>query len=147
MWVSPTNSPVRLEFLPLLQYSQVFSVRGLRLYFPMLEIWVAQSISLPSCFSWFICTQMWNQLLHQLPPCPVHLPLPFSESSRPGCLAPALLPVWMNVSSLTPYLSVSIQFDFLSVLVVFCFKVVVVLLLLVRGGTVCPPKPPSWLEV
>ena len=35
----------------------------------------------------------------------------------------------------------SIQFDFLAVLVV--FKFVVVLLLVVRGGTVCLPTPPS----
>ena len=41
----------------------------------------------------------------------------------------------------------SIQFNFLSVLVVFVFKFVVVRLLVVRGGTVCLPMPPSWLEV
>ena len=39
------------------------------------------------------------------------------------------------------------QFDFLSVLVVFVFKFVVVLLLVVQGGTVCLPMTPSWLEV
>ena len=38
-----------------------------------------------------------------------------------------------------------IQLDFLSVLVV--FKFVVVLLLVVWGGTVCLPTPPSWPEV
>ena len=41
----------------------------------------------------------------------------------------------------------SIQFDFLSVLVVFCFEIVVVLLLLVLGSTVYLPMPPSWPEV
>ena len=41
LWVSPTNSPVRWEFLPLPpQPPQVFSIRGLRLYFPALEPWV-----------------------------------------------------------------------------------------------------------
>ena len=40
----------------------------------------------------------------------------------------------------------SIQFNFLSVLVVFVFKFVVVLFV-VQGGTVCLPMPPSWLEV
>ena len=30
---------------------------------------------------------------------------------------------------------------------VFCFHIVVVLLLVVRGGTVCLPTPPSWLEL
>ena len=38
------------------------------------------------------------------------------------------------------------KFDFLSVLVVFCFSIVVVFLLVVRGGTVCLPTPPSWPE-
>ena len=38
----------------------------------------------------------------------------------------------------------SIQFDFLSVLVVFCFYIVV--LLVVRGGAVCLPMLPSWPE-
>ena len=35
----------------------MFSIRGLRLYFPELEPWVAQSASLPHRSSWFICTQ------------------------------------------------------------------------------------------
>ena len=39
-----------------------------------------------------------------------------------------------------------IQFDFLSVLGFFVFNFVVNLLLVVRGGTVCLPTPPSWLE-
>ena len=54
----------------------------------------------------------------------------------------------MNVSSLTPWLS-----DFHTVRF-FCqfwlflvFKFAVVFLLFVRGGTVCLPPPPSWLEV
>ena len=38
------------------------------------------------------------------------------------------------------------QFDFLSALLVFCFLIVVVLLLVVRGGAVCLPTPPSWPE-
>ena len=38
----------------------------------------------------------------------------------------------------------SIEFDFLSVLVVFCFSIVVVLLLVVRGSSVYLPIPPSW---
>ena len=46
LWISPMNSPVRLEFLPLLpQPPQVFSLRGLRLYFPKLELWVARSVT------------------------------------------------------------------------------------------------------
>ena len=50
---------------------------------------------------------------------------------RPGCLSPPLLPVWMNVYFLSPWCRTSLPFDFLSVLVV-------------RGGVVCLPTPPSW---
>ena len=47
--VSPTNSPVRWEFLLLPpQPPQALSIRGLRLYFPALEPWVTRSASLPA---------------------------------------------------------------------------------------------------
>ena len=70
------------------------------------------------------------------------------ESSPPGCPSPPLLPVLMNVFSLTPWLSDfhTVQFS-ASFGCFFVFKFVVVLLLVVQGGTVCLPKPPSWLEV
>ena len=74
---------------------QVYS--EVRLYFPMLEPWVAQSVSLPSCSSQFICMQMWDRLVRQLQHC--------RESSPPNCLSPPLLPVWVNVSASTPWLS------------------------------------------
>ena len=104
------------------------SIRGLKLYFPVLEPWVVWSVSLPSCSSQFICNKMLDCPLHQLlphqicqlPPCwpaaalpaPLHnpppqwvcQPLPCYESS-PGCQSLPLLPVWMNVSSLTHWLS------------------------------------------
>ena len=99
-----------------LQPPQVFSMNGLRLYFPVLGSWVAQSISLPSFSSWFICTQIWDLLVHQPPPC-----LPWSTSCSVAhlvlccCLVTPplypcswslpLLPVWTNVSSLFPWLS------------------------------------------
>ena len=38
----------------------VFSIRGLRLYFPELEPWVGQSVSLPHCSTWFLCVRMWG---------------------------------------------------------------------------------------
>ena len=73
--------------------------------------------------------------------CPVHPTLRqswshLSHSSplRPGCLSPPLLPVWMNVYFLFPWCRTSLSFDFLSVLVV-------------RGGAVCLPTPPSWFSV
>ena len=58
---------------------------------------------------------------YNLPPCWVCQSSPSSESSLPGCPSLPLLPVWMNVSSLSPWLSDFMQFDFLSVLV-FVFK-------------------------
>ena len=50
---------------------------------------------------------------------------------RHSCPSPPLLPVWMNVYFLSPWCRTSSPFDFLSVLVV-------------RGGAVCLPTPPSW---
>ena len=54
----------------------------------------------------------------------------------------------MNVSSSTPWLSNFHKVRFPgSSDCFFVFKFVVVLLLVVRGGTVCLPMPPSWPEV
>ena len=145
-------------------------MNGLRLYFPVLGSWVAQSISLPSFSSWFICTRMWDLLLHQprshrvcqLLPCwtvaalptPYHnllprwvlQPPPCLESCLPHCPSPSLLLVWMNLSSLTPWLSDfhTVQFSVSSGS--FLFLNCCVLLLVVRGGTVCLPTPPSCPE-
>ena len=44
-------------------------------------------------------------LLHNLPPYWVLQPLPCSESSLPRCPSLPLLQVWINVSSLSPWLS------------------------------------------
>ena len=52
----------------------------------------------------------------------------------PCCPSPPLLLVLMNVSFLSTCYRTSLPFDFLSVLVV-------------RGGTVCLPTPPSWFSV
>ena len=52
---------------------------------------------------------------------------------HPGALSPPLLLVWMNVYFLFPWCRTSLPFDFLSVLVV-------------RGGAVCLPTPPSWFS-
>ena len=72
--------------------------------------------------------------------CPVSPTLRQSRSCHgnasplgPGCLSPPLLPVWMNVYLLFPWCRMSLQFNFLSVLVV-------------RGGAVCPPTLPSWFS-
>ena len=122
-------------------------------------------------FIQFICTQMWG--LGVLPtalPAPlsatlspalsvylcanvgpqgllvVRLPAPFvphsaslrppqpRESSPPRCQSPPLLWVWMNVYFLFPWCRTPLPFDSLSVLVV-------------PGGTVCLPTPPSWFSL
>ena len=72
--------------------------------------------------------------------CPV-CPTPRQSRSRhgnaspllPGCPSLPLLPVWMNVYFLFPWCRTSLPFDFLSVLVV-------------QGGAVCLPMPPSWFS-
>ena len=77
----------------------------LRLYFPALEPWVVWSVSLPSCYSWFIYMRMWNCPVCQAPPC---LPWPSSLclAVSPLCLAACLCPYYrLGVSSLIPWLS------------------------------------------
>ena len=122
-------------------------------------------------FVWFICARMWGPgvLPAALPApfsatlspalsvyllecvaagsasartaCPVSPTLRQSRSChsnasplRPGCPSPSLLPVWMNVYFLFPWCRTSLLFDFLSVLVM-------------RGGIVCLPTPPSWFSL
>ena len=70
----------------MLQAPQVFSVRGLKLYFPALEPWVVWSISLPSCSSQFICPRMWDRPVCQLPPCHESSPPWLSVSTPPAGL-------------------------------------------------------------
>ena len=72
--------------------------------------------------------------------CPIRPTLHQSQSRhgnvsplRPGCPSLPLLLVWMNVYFLFPWCRTSLPFDFLSVLVV-------------RGGAVCLPTPPSWFS-
>ena len=65
----------------------MFSISGLRLYFPALEPWVSRSVSLPSCSSQFVCTQMWDHPLHQLLPC------------WPATTLPPVLSAWLPVST------------------------------------------------
>ena len=141
------NSPVRLRISPTATILTAFSVRGFEALFPHTGtlVWC---VSLPTCSSWFIRTQMWDHTVCQLPPCPVLQLLPCQESSPPSWPSLPLLPVWMNVSSFNslvvglPYSSIVCQFWLF-----FVFKFGVVLLLVVQGGTVCLPMPPSWPRV
>ena len=111
LWVSPMNSPVRLGVSPAAASTPtgVFNKR-LRLYFPELEPW------------WLVCCPV-----HQLLPCPPHsiiCCLAGSASHRPLCLAARLRPSyrsgWMSLLYLLGRHN-SIEFNFLSVLVGFCF--------------------------
>ena len=146
----------------------MFSIRGLRLYFPELEPWVARSASLPAVRPVYLCANMGPRGATHCSACPV---LCYSESGplglsvcecgaagsasgqtacpdcptlhqsqsrhghasplHPSCPSPPLLLVWMNVYFLFPWCQTSLLFNFPSVLVV-------------RGGAVCPPTPPSW---
>ena len=102
------------------QPPRVFSIRGLRLYFPELEPWVvrsARSPAVPASLSKHECGAS-GSASHLLVgsascslACPipqshwVHKPAPWLESSPSSCPCLPLLPVWKNVSSLTPWLS------------------------------------------
>ena len=99
LWVSPVNSPVRLGVSPADPSTPtgVFTQRLETLFSPHWSPGVSQSVLLPHRSSRFICGQMWDCRVLHSPPC--------CKSSPPGCPSPPLLPVWMNVSSLTPWLS------------------------------------------
>ena len=126
----------------------------LRLYFPTLEPLFVQSVSLPSCSSWFTCTQMWHRPALQLSPRnPSATTLPALVLQALPChqSSPPRLPISAPSTGLYecfffnfldvgfPYGSIFWQFWLFLV-----FKFFVVLLLVVRGGTVLPP---SWLEL
>ena len=108
----------------------------LRLYFPTLETWIVQSVSHPSCSSLFICTQMWDHLFHQLPPC-----LKSSLSQLPVSASPPGVDECFFSNSLVVRLLLSLIFCHF--LLFFLLKFIVVLLFLVQGLTACLPKPPS----
>ena len=68
----------------------------------------------------------------------------------PGCPSPPLLPVWMNVSSLSPWLSDfrTVRFSVSSGFFFFYFKLLLSFFLLCEEvQCVCLPTPPSWLEL
>ena len=105
------------------QPPQVFSVRCFETYFPTLEPCVMQSVSLPSCSSWFIFMQMYDLPLHQLPCCtssPSQLPLSAPSTSLDECFFFKSLVVRLSYSSI-----------FWQFWLFFVFKFVVVLLLVV----------------
>ena len=126
-----------------------FQSEVLRLYFTLVEPWVAQYVWLPSYSSWFICMQMWGGR---------------STSHHLTCPSPSaadwlgVLSIWLPISapptgldecfffnSLVVGLQYSSIFWQFWIFLVFIF--VVVLLLVVGGGKVYLPMSPSWPEV
>ena len=113
------------EFLLLPQLSQVFSVKGFEVLFPCTRTLSYMVYLVPQLFFLVILMQMWDHLAHQQPPC-----LLWSTSLClalgplcPCCLSLPLLPVWMNVSSLTPWLLGSHAVWFSGSSGCFCFQI------------------------
>ena len=102
---SPRTSPVKLGVSPAAASTPTgVSVSCLRLHFPTLELWVAQPVTRStSCY-----------LAGQLQLCPVDSTICHLAGSaschltasplRPGCPSLPLLPVWMDVSFVAPWL-------------------------------------------
>ena len=86
------------------QSPQVFSISGLRLYFPMLEPSVVESFTQSTSYCLIGQAAALPTLLHNPQPHLVLQPPPCLESSPPSCPSPPLLKVWMNVSFLSPWL-------------------------------------------
>ena len=96
-WVSPMKSPVRLQVSPTTQPLQVFIARGFWDFISLRWNPGLQGLSLspavPPGLSECKCGTTWFASCH-LATHPLH----------PGCLFPPLLPVWMDVYSLNPWL-------------------------------------------
>ena len=94
--------------------THMFSIRGLRVSFPELKPWVRglfHSPAVPSSLSVLECGVAGSAISRTA--CPICSTVrQVSESGCvnvspvcPSCPSPPLLPVWMNVSSLSPWLS------------------------------------------
>ena len=105
LWVSPTNSPVRLGVSPAAASTPTSVFRP----------WFEVSFPCTGTLSCKVCHPIRQLLprqpaavlpspLHNPPPHWIRQPPPCRQSSVPGCPSPPLLPVRMNVSSLTPWL-------------------------------------------
>ena len=104
-----------------------------------MEPYVVWSVSLPNCTSWFICTRMWDHLVHQ--------PLPCHTSSL------SLLPISAPPTNLDEcffFNSLVVQFPYSLIFwqfwLVFVFKLFVILLLVVQDSEAYLPMPPCWPE-
>ena len=134
------------NFLLLPEPPQIFTGRGFEAFFPhtgTLDCMVFLALLL---FLWVY--------LHpnvELPGLPATAS-PTWSSCRcfvicPCCRSQPLLPVWMNVSSLTPCVGLPYSLIFWQFWLFFVFKFGIVLLLVVQGSKVYLPTPLSWPEV
>ena len=140
LWVSPMTSPVRLEVSPAAAPTPtgVFNQR-VEALFPRAGAQGCTVCFTPHCLSGLSVRECWaSGSASGQTARPIRPTLRQSRSHHshvsplcPGCPSAPLLPVWMNVYFLFPWCRTSLLFDFLSVLVV-------------RGGAVCLPTPPSW---
>ena len=147
----------------------MFSLRGLRLYFPALEPWVVWSASLPCRSSRFICMNVGPRGATRRSACPVlhhsesgplslsarevglhgllvvRLPAPFAPHSaisvppRPCESSPPQCP---SPPLLPVWMNVYFLFPWCRTPLPFDFLSVLV----VRGGAVCLPTPSSWFS-
>ena len=101
-WDSPRDSPVRVGVSPTTTIPQVFTARGVEAVFPVLEPWVAQFVSLPSCSSSLStskygksCSQgLGMNPIRQLWPCPTPVHRHLAVSPLCPCCLSLLLLVW-----------------------------------------------------
>ena len=105
------------DFLLLLQPTQVFTPRGLEALVSHAGTLGCMVCLTPQLFLPAYLHRNGDCLVCQLQPRPPSL-LPSAHPLCPSCPSPPLLLVWMNVSSLTPWLW---DFYFLTVLVIICF--------------------------
>ena len=97
LWVSPTNSPVRLGVSPAATSTPtgVFTQRFEAL-FPRAGALGCVVCHLVHQLLPRLPAAALPALIHSPPPRWVHQPPPCCASSLPGCLSPPLLPVWRN---------------------------------------------------
>ena len=105
LWVSPMNSPVRVGVSPAAASTPTVAfTQWFEALFPTAGAlgcaichWAHQLLSCQPAAA--LPTP-----LHNLPPCWVCQPPPCCKSSPSSCPSPPLLPIWMTVSSLSPWL-------------------------------------------
>ena len=148
LWVCPTSSPARLGVSP----TAATGFSSQRLWGFTSLCWnselrgLSHSLVVPPGLSACKCGTSQSASCHLAHPCPSATALPWVLSTQlPISTPPTSLDECYFFISLVvgpPYSSIFCQFWLF-----FVFKFVVVLVLVVQGGTVYLRMPPSWLEV